>query len=66
MSAKKTRAAWIRYFAVLVALVSILVFLALFFIDYGDGTEEYHKIGGTTWDYGQHCVIGDFKVVNTN
>ncbi|AVO25312.1 hypothetical protein SEA_ODESZA_73 [Gordonia Phage Odesza] len=66
MSAKNTKIIWIRFLAVVVAIVSVLVFLALFFIDYGDGTEACHKLGGTTWDYGQHCVIGDFEVVDTN
>ncbi|QGJ88054.1 hypothetical protein SEA_AVAZAK_77 [Gordonia phage Avazak] len=66
MSAKKSKVVWIRFLAVIVAIVSVLVFLALFFIDYGDGTEKCHELGGVTWDYGQHCVIGDFKVVDTN
>ena len=63
---KKAKTIWIRYLAVVVVILSVLVFLALFFINKGDGTEACTKIGGTTWDYGQHCVIGDFKVVNTN
>lgn len=66
MSTHKPKTLWVRYFTIAVVIVSVLVFLALFFIDYGDGTDECHRIGGTTWDYGQHCIVGDFEVYNTN
>lgn len=57
---------WIGFVTTMVAIASILVFLAMILVDYKDGTDECRALGGQTWDYGDHCIIGDYEVVDTN
>lgn len=50
----------------MVVIASVLVFLAMILVDYKDGTDECRALGGQTWDYGDHCIIGNYEVVDTN
>lgn len=30
-----------------------------------DATQRCEAVGGVTWDSGSHCILGDFRTINT-